>query len=66
MTFPILNRARLVLFLVTGEKKAAIVREILEGQPAVEKYPAAGIRLTEGKVTWLLDEAAARLLTSRA
>jgi 6-phosphogluconolactonase len=66
MTFPILNRARQVLFLVTGEKKAEIVREILEGQPAVEKYPAAGIRLTAGKVTWLLDEAAARLLTSRA
>lgn len=62
LTFPILNRARQVLFLVAGDKKAEIVRELLEDAPAVEKYPAAGILPTDGKVTWLLDEAAAKLL----
>ncbi len=66
LTFPILNRARQVLFLVGGDKKAEIVREILEDEPAVEKYPAAGIRPADGKVTWLLDAAAARLLTPRS
>lgn len=65
LTFPILNRGRQVLFLVAGEKKAEVVREILEGQPSVETYPAAGIRPAEGGVTWLLDAAAARLLTRR-
>jgi 6-phosphogluconolactonase len=63
LTFPILNRARQVLFLVAGEKKAEVVREVLEDHPPVEKYPAAGIRLVNGKVTWLLDEPAARRLT---
>jgi 6-phosphogluconolactonase len=62
LTFPILNRARQAAFLVAGEKKAEVVREILEDHPPVEKYPAAGIRSAEGKVIWLLDEPAARLL----
>lgn len=65
LTFPILNRARQVLFLVAGEKKAEIVREILEDEPAPEKYPAAGIRPAEGNVTWLLDAAATNLLKPR-
>jgi 6-phosphogluconolactonase len=65
MTFSILNRARQTLFLVAGEKKAEIVREILEGNPSVEKYPAAGIQPAAGNVVWLLDEPAARLLKPR-
>ena len=62
LTFPILNRARQVLFLVAGEKKAEVIRAILDGAPTVDEYPAAGIRPVDGKFTWLLDEDAARLL----
>jgi 6-phosphogluconolactonase len=62
MTFPILNQARQVLFLVSGEKKANVLQEILEGEPAVTKYPAAGIRPSAGKAGWLIDQGAAKLL----
>ena len=63
LTFPILNRARQVLFLVAGEKKAEVLREILESQPSVTKAPAAGVRPESGTVTWLVDGGAAKLLT---
>lgn len=63
LTFPILNQARHVLFLVAGEKKASVLHEILESEPPVKKYPAAGIQPAGGTLTWLVDEAAANLLT---
>jgi 6-phosphogluconolactonase len=66
LTFPILNRSRQTLFLVAGEKKAEIVREILEDNPPVEKYPARGIQPAAGNVVWMLDEPAARLLKPRS
>jgi 6-phosphogluconolactonase len=62
MTFPLLNAARKVMFLVAGEKKANVVQEILEGAPGREKYPAAEIAPTAGTLTWVLDEAAASRL----
>lgn len=64
-TFPVLNAARQVLFLVNGQKKAAPVRDIIEGGASVEQHPAAGVRPTDGKLTWLLDEAAASELKDK-
>lgn len=63
MTFPVLNAARQVLFLVAGEKKAPPVQAVLEGGVAVEVHPAAGVHPAQGTLTWLLDESAAKLLT---
>ena len=64
-TFPVLNAARQVVFLVNGEKKAAAVRDIFEGGVGVDQHPAGGVRPTNGTLTWLLDEAAANLLTRK-
>ena len=64
-TFPVLNAARRVVFLVTGEKKAAPVQDIFEGEATVEQHPAAGVHPEQGTLTWLLDEAAAGGLTKR-
>ena len=64
MTFPVLNHARSVLFLVAGDKKSDVLHEILEGHPSVQKPPAAGIRPVAGTVTWLLDKAAASNINS--
>lgn len=64
-TFSVLNAARQVVFLVTGEKKAAPVRDILEGGAGVDQHPAAGVNPTNGTLTWLLDEAAASRLKNR-
>lgn len=60
MTYPILNRARKVVFLASGKGKAKIIRAILEKkQPGL---PALGIQPRSGKLVWLLDREAAGLL----
>jgi 6-phosphogluconolactonase len=64
-TFPTLNAARAVLFLVAGANKAEALRDVLEGGADRERRPAAGVRPTAGSVTWLIDEAAAGLLSRR-
>ena len=64
-TFPILNAAHCVLFLVSGEKKAVPVRDILEGGATREERPAAGVQPADGTLTWLLDESAAGSLTKK-
>jgi 6-phosphogluconolactonase len=72
LTYPVLNAARRVIFLVSGEKKAVILQEVLEGQPRPEERPAAGVRsgatpgAVNGTVEWLVDEAAARRLARRS
>ena len=63
LTLPALRTARQVLFLVTGEGKAGIVRAVLEG-PAGQ-FPAQEIQPTAGRLVWLLDAAAAGQLASQ-
>jgi 6-phosphogluconolactonase len=63
LTYPLLNAARQVLFLVAGQSKALVLRDVLEGSPSRDDRPAAGVRPADGIVTWLVDEAAARSLT---
>ncbi len=63
LTFPVLNAARGVLFLVSGANKADALRDVVEGQPTREQRPAAWVRPVDGTLTWLVDEAAASRLT---
>jgi len=62
LTFPVINNARNVVFLVTGEEKAATLRDVLEGDFQPEKLPAQNVRPNHGNLFWLLDEKAASLL----
>lgn len=62
-TLPLINAARRVLFLATGGEKAAIVAQIVEGRAA--HLPAGRVRLRDGEITWMLDEAAASELSPR-
>jgi 6-phosphogluconolactonase len=57
-TFPLLNSARTVIFLVTGADKAGRLREVLEGTAATA-YPAQRIRPVAGERIVLADRAAA-------
>jgi len=60
LTYIVLNNARRVLFLVTGDSKAAAVRHVLTDAAPV--LPAQRIRPPAGSVAWVLDRTAASLL----
>ena len=62
MTLPLLNAAASVVFLVAGADKAEIVREVLRGGASTSGYPAQLVRPRDGRLTWLLDRAAAQHL----
>ena len=63
LTATVLNNAGNVLFLVSGEAKAQAVKQVLEGPHDPEQFPAQIIQPAKGHVLWLLDKAAARLLS---
>ena len=50
-TYPLLNAARHVCFLVSSPGKEAILEQVLSGKSS---YPCASVRPTGGTVTWLL------------
>ena len=62
LTVPAVDAARKVAFLVAGEGKAEALEEILEGDANPHKYPAKLVR-PEAELAWMVDRAAARLLT---
>ena len=63
LTFPTINNAFNVIFLVCGENKAKTLQIILEGEFQPEKFPSQLVKPTDGKMQWLIDEAAAGSLT---
>jgi len=63
MTAPLLNNAATVVFLVSGQGKADILHQILEGAYQPDLLPAQLIRPTGGRLIWLVDQAAASRLT---
>jgi 6-phosphogluconolactonase len=64
LTVPVLNQARLVVFMVSGAGKAAMLRQVLTDPPAEVVPPARLINPQVGKIQWLVDSAAASLLTA--
>jgi 6-phosphogluconolactonase len=56
MTLPLLNNGASVVFLVSGEEKAEIVKDVFEGG---NKYPAQAVKPTLGELIWMLDKDAA-------
>lgn len=62
LTLPVLNAARAVMFLVSGEGKAeAVARAFGDREPGPDA-PASMVRPGSGTLTVMLDPAAARLL----
>jgi 6-phosphogluconolactonase len=66
LTFPVLNAAREVVFLVSGQNKAEALHDVLEGHPSRMERPAAWVRPADGALTWLIDRAAGSRLTRSA
>lgn len=62
LTWPVINQARDVFFLIAGQDKAQPLREVLLGEYDPEALPSQLIRPTSGKLLMLLDQQAAALL----
>jgi 6-phosphogluconolactonase len=52
-TFPLINAARHVCFLVNASKHAELIEKILGGD---QQYPSARVNPTAGKLTWILGQ----------
>src|SRR5205809_2019979 len=52
-TFPLIDHARHVCFLVNASKQAKLVDRVINGDP---KFPASRVNPTAGKLTWMLGE----------
>ncbi len=66
LTAPVLNQARVVAFLVTGEKKAEALNTVLNGEYHPDDTPAQMIHPTAGREVWLVDEQAAQKLSDES
>ena len=62
LTLPVINTAAQVTFLVSGGSKARIVHEVLAADGGPCDYPAAKVRPSEGRLTWMIDASAAKEL----
>jgi 6-phosphogluconolactonase len=62
LTWPVINHARSVFFLVSGEQKAAVLRDVLTGPFDPDRLPSQLIWPASGILTLFLDRAAAALL----
>lgn len=60
-TRPTINSAASVMLMVAGEDKAAALAEVMnDGSP--EMYPVKYVRPTNGRMIWLVDRLAAKLV----
>lgn len=56
LTLPVINHARHVIFLVSGEKKKEIMLKITTDLTDVNTYPAARVRPESGETTWYFSD----------
>jgi 6-phosphogluconolactonase len=62
LTWPVINHASSVFFLIAGTDKAAVLNEVLTGPRDPERLPSQLIWPCSGILTLILDKAAAALL----
>ena len=52
-TFPLINHARHILFLVGASKSPELIERVLAGDP---QFPAGRVHPVAGEVTWIIGE----------
>ncbi len=57
-TFPLINLARKAVFLMAGEKKKKVVRQLLSKDVNPELIPAANVHPIDGELIYMMDQAA--------
>jgi 6-phosphogluconolactonase len=60
LTFPVINNAAQITFLIAGQSKSVIVKEILTTENY--DYPAARIKPENGHLTWFITQDAATVI----
>ncbi len=65
LTFPVLNQAAQVHFLVAGAEKAEAVRCVLSKPSKPANCPAGAVHPVNGVLVWWIDQEATRLLEPR-
>ena len=55
MTFPLIDHARCVCFLVNAAKNPDLIERVIGGD---RQYPAAQVKPTSGRLVWILGETA--------
>ncbi len=63
LTIPVINNARNVIFIVSGQNKQMALEQIFAPNPDYEAYPASTIQ-PKGELWWLLDQASGANLNS--
>lgn len=65
LTLRTLNAAATIIFMVTGEAKAAALKEVFASKANKDDLlPARLVRPSQGELIWLVDEAAAKFIES--
>lgn len=64
-TAALANHAQRLMFIATGAAKAEAVRDVIEGPRDPDRFPAQLIAPEDGEIVWMLDKAAASLLSPR-
>ncbi|MEP6993078.1 MAG: 6-phosphogluconolactonase [Acidobacteriota bacterium] len=65
LTLPVFNASAAVQFLVSGKDKAETLRAVFDPKSPPDAFPCQRISPANGRLTWLVDRAAASALESR-
>jgi 6-phosphogluconolactonase len=63
LTAPAANNAANIIFMIAGADKACALKAVLEGPHEPEQLPAQMIQPSNGKLLWLVDQAAGSMLS---
>ena len=63
ITGKVINNAKEVAFLVTGDSKSEKIKEIINNETTAALYPASLVVPTSGKLFWFMDTAASKEIT---
>jgi 6-phosphogluconolactonase len=64
LTFPVINNAQNVFFLIKGADKSEALKQVLEGKFEPEKFPSQNVKPLSENIFWLCDAEAAAELNS--
>ena len=65
LTYPVINNARNIMFLVAGTDKAETLKEVIDGNRRPKRLPSQSVNPTDGELHWFVDETAADHLTHK-